>query len=836
MGRPDWLCQRLDERRDDKWDSFSWITLRALASSANDVLGKGAPRLVTDLRRAWVARVPAGDRVVRRLDAKSFVVVGDPGEQDASEYAVAAALEEHADVDFMLIASDVIYPAGDVNDYVDGFYVPYAGFKPPIYAIPGNHDWYDSLFGFMWNFCGEEEPVSVSADGYELRERLAKWAWRKPRLPGSTVRGLRDERGVPGQPGPYFALDLHGLRVVCIDTGIKSEIDCDQARWLLEVSRAPGPKLLVTGKPLVVNGRYEPCPIARGQVGGFRTVDQMVRHKDHGYIAAIGGDVHNYQRYPVTLPDKRQEFYYLVSGGGGAYMGATHTITERGRLESEPEYEEAAAALTLRGTPSYYPDRVGSLIYFSRQVIPRLWRIVRSIALALAAFAAVAAVMVLPDVAERTRETWLTFGALGLAGGAVISFLTPGSWRRGWKYRAFFSLEAIVFGGVLALTGWWLARDSFETSAWTAGGIALGGAIIALLLRGTGWWRCGSNSSLGKALVGVWAIVGLGAGLVLVLTDEFELAAAVAVLAIAGAAGGWLRTTRSGWSEKAAVSVATGAQAVVALLVVYRWPVREAGVEREFVAVVCTVAAVVAAAVVALTQATRAAVGLGGLLSVAVVGVAVALFTVLDLPDVGLAVVGTVAWLLGPILVALGIDALRRWLPQRIAYKGVFLAIVAAAAVAVAAWPSPSADVLAAGATIMGVTLLGVAVAHLTFLDAYPLLWRCRLRRDGSLTIQQATQALHWRRNPGAGRPDQRTRQIVNMVHPGSSRPRGPLHRFVAEIFDSDEPPFAKSFLRVEVEEEEVRIECHGVTGEQEGSTSVVETTTIRMPARVAGE
>src|SRR4029078_6241552 len=37
----------------------------------------------------------------------------------------------------------------------------------------------------------------------------------------------------------------------------------------------------------------------------------------------IGGDIHNYQRYPVTLPDGRT-IQYVVSGGGGACMHAPH--------------------------------------------------------------------------------------------------------------------------------------------------------------------------------------------------------------------------------------------------------------------------------------------------------------------------------------------------------------------------------------------------------------------------------------------------------------------------------------------------------------------------------
>ena len=36
----------------------------------------------------------------------------------------------------MVVLSDVIYPAGDVNDYVNGFYIPYRDYDRPIHALP----------------------------------------------------------------------------------------------------------------------------------------------------------------------------------------------------------------------------------------------------------------------------------------------------------------------------------------------------------------------------------------------------------------------------------------------------------------------------------------------------------------------------------------------------------------------------------------------------------------------------------------------------------------------------------------------------------------------------
>jgi hypothetical protein len=140
------------------------------------------------------------------------------------------------------------------------------------------------------------------------------------------MRGLRalsaQAQPVP-QPGPYFVLDTQHLRLVGIDTGILGDLDRAQGEWLVRVSADPRPKLLLTGRPLVVDGRVEPGSIA-GAPGGFGSVLEVVHHAPFRYLASIGGDVHNYQRYPVRLGDR--VVHHVVSGGGGAFMHATHLI------------------------------------------------------------------------------------------------------------------------------------------------------------------------------------------------------------------------------------------------------------------------------------------------------------------------------------------------------------------------------------------------------------------------------------------------------------------------------------------------------------------------------
>ncbi|WP_233510890.1 metallophosphoesterase family protein [Actinomadura craniellae] len=308
---------------------FSWRHPRVLWRSRNDVIAKVFGDPSHAMRRKWVATLAERDAdpaftIVREQPEFSFLLLGDTGEGDRSQYAVVPPmLAVGADTDFMVVCSDVIYPAGELDGYPGKFFRPYADYQAPIYAIPGNHDWYDGLTGFMRVFCdvtGDAEPPPWRGPLGPLLRRL--W-WRPGPAAAATLAEVgkwrADERRHPFQPGPYWAVDTPSLRIVGIDTGITGGIDRDQAAWLRRVSAGDKPKLLVTGKPLYVDDSSRPGPIEGGG-----TIDEIVRDPDHHYVAAIGGDIHNYQRYPVPVGDR--VIQYVVSGGGGAFMHATHTI------------------------------------------------------------------------------------------------------------------------------------------------------------------------------------------------------------------------------------------------------------------------------------------------------------------------------------------------------------------------------------------------------------------------------------------------------------------------------------------------------------------------------
>jgi hypothetical protein len=337
---------------------FSWLNPVPLWQSRNDRIARRFGDPTNDERRAWMALVRkthGADLTIDHGDLAepSFIVAGDTGEGDASQWAVVPRIEQiAAQTDFMVIASDVIYPAGGVDDYENKFFRPYEGYPRPIYAVPGNHDWYDGLTGFMYHLCGQRTPPPKVAAG--PRSALGRLLWRKAKRPDpATVADMRRYRARPeqrsAQAAPYWVIDTGPVQLVGIDTGITNVLDRAQGEWLRAVSVASRkPKILVTGKPIYVDARYHP-----GEIEGGGTVDDVVRDPAANYVAAIGGDIHNYQRYPVRLPDGRV-IMYLVAGGGGAFMHATHSIPR----VSMPVVEERDFRC--------YPLRGDSLSFYSR--------------------------------------------------------------------------------------------------------------------------------------------------------------------------------------------------------------------------------------------------------------------------------------------------------------------------------------------------------------------------------------------------------------------------------------------------------------------------------------
>ncbi len=282
--------------------------------------------------RAARGRVPAGSAGADRLSVQppgvagaadfTFLVIGDPGEGDASQHSLRdqyLALGRRPDVKFLVIMSDVVYPAGAMKDYEACFYLPFKGLGKPIYAMPGNHDWYDALEAFNAVFLTPEAARAAIQARISADYRLTTTTDRRVEALVTEAARLRKEYGVQtgGQRGPYFDLQAERFALIVVDTGVLRTVDADQLQWLrAALERARGKFVMVLlGHPLYVAGSYQ----------GDLTEDFAAIHRlleEYDVPVVMAGDTHDLEFYRQDYPvgNGQRSMHHFVNGGGGAYL------------------------------------------------------------------------------------------------------------------------------------------------------------------------------------------------------------------------------------------------------------------------------------------------------------------------------------------------------------------------------------------------------------------------------------------------------------------------------------------------------------------------------------
>jgi hypothetical protein len=301
------VWQRITQTRVDDW------RLKMTADVASSALARGVPA------EKLFSIEPPG--VTNDADF-SFIVIGDTGEGDPSQMAlrdqlIAAGNREQ--VKFLVLSSDVIYPDGKMKDYETNFYMPFKGFGKPIYAIPGNHDWFDANEGFNANFLDPESAnIALRARlAADLKTKAITTDNRFTEIINESQR-LRTYYGIRNglQRGPYFEIHTAGFSLIAADTGILRSVDANQEAWLEgALSRAGNNfKLVVLGHPFYVAGAYQAPTDA-----AFNKIHQTL--KRFAVDVAMAGDTHDFEFYREKYQtDKEREMLHFVNGGGGAYL------------------------------------------------------------------------------------------------------------------------------------------------------------------------------------------------------------------------------------------------------------------------------------------------------------------------------------------------------------------------------------------------------------------------------------------------------------------------------------------------------------------------------------
>lgn len=239
----------------------------------------------------------------------------------------------------IVLGGDLVYPTPSREGYRRKTRSPFEGAlpecpngKPPcLFAIPGNHDWYDGLTSFVREFC-----QGGMLGGWRMLQRRS-----------------------------YFAVKLTpGWWLWGIDIALDTRIDPPQQAYFLNIlNNEESPErfcrgdniILCTAKPVWTESSRRPSE-------AYRNLNYFVSSivGRHGHVRAIlAGDLHHYSRYENTTRDQ-----LITAGGGGAYLTGTQHLPTRvaevaadRALRDEPE---APAAAAYRVAEFPYPSRPDS--------------------------------------------------------------------------------------------------------------------------------------------------------------------------------------------------------------------------------------------------------------------------------------------------------------------------------------------------------------------------------------------------------------------------------------------------------------------------------------------
>ncbi len=247
----------------------------------------------------------------------------------------------------MVLGGDQVYPTASREDYRTRLLGPWdaaaagAGLeedRPDVYALPGNHDWYDGLSSFLGLFCSGRQRVAC----------------------GRTTRQTRS----------YFALRLPGkVWLWGVDLQLSGYMDKGQVAYFTHVATKwmdPGSRvILCTGDPAwIYAGTEDHKPDqAKGHFKNFAFVEWLAEKAGHEICLVLTGDSHHYARYDEAL-DGGGTRHYVTCGGGGAFLHPTHhlpaAIEVDGWSPGRPARRFALGHDPASGAESLYPPRAAS--------------------------------------------------------------------------------------------------------------------------------------------------------------------------------------------------------------------------------------------------------------------------------------------------------------------------------------------------------------------------------------------------------------------------------------------------------------------------------------------
>ena len=209
--------------------------------------------------------------------------------------------------EILIFGGDEVYPTPSKNNYKERLEVPFeTAFgddeperKPHVFAIPGNHDWYDGLAAFTRLFCSD------------LDRKFAGWITRQKRS--------------------YFALKLPGnWWLLGSDGQLQSDIDTPQIEYFRSVCdkhmKEGDRVLLCISQPnWIFAAKYKKFGDIYDESDLLYLQNEILSKKNIDVKVFLAGDLHHYRRHEeLKAKDPEAKVQKITAGGGGAFMHPTH--------------------------------------------------------------------------------------------------------------------------------------------------------------------------------------------------------------------------------------------------------------------------------------------------------------------------------------------------------------------------------------------------------------------------------------------------------------------------------------------------------------------------------
>lgn len=252
----------------------------------------------------------------------------DVGDGFNSTYAVAYNLAQ-AELQFsseenplrrgeiLILGGDAVYPTATSEQYRKRLVNPYkmafksSGTKktalpdeanlreePHIFALPGNHDWYDSLVAFQRIFCTYFYNNRIFADAWRTRQEIS-----------------------------YFALKLpHKWWLLGVDLQLSHNVDVRQLQYLefviKQMNRGDRVILCVPEPYWVKAIKYQDLTdVFEEKEDSIEKLESLLKEQGAEIKVYLAGDLHHYRRFEAGDGSGIQK---ITSGGGGAFLHPTH--------------------------------------------------------------------------------------------------------------------------------------------------------------------------------------------------------------------------------------------------------------------------------------------------------------------------------------------------------------------------------------------------------------------------------------------------------------------------------------------------------------------------------